>query len=206
MKPMLRVRQRASSDSVMRETSDSPIQTSPSLGLSRPAMRFNSVVLPEPLGPMRPKNSPSGTSRLRLLRTSICSLPRVKNLCTPRTRTIGLPAMGTPTCFLLVISRPLDHYSTEMILRAPNDRRVLPAFLMLRLDQFLVDFAIEERDDGAHVGAEILAFLLAGDAEDDDPDRHGALGAVGLGHQPGHVALVKLVRKSLGPNLAILEL
>src|SRR6516162_2142576 len=188
MKPTLRVRQRASSDSVMRETSASPIHTSPSLGLSRPAMRFKSVVLPEPLGPIKPRNSPSGTSRLRLLRTSICSLPRVKNLCTPWTRTMGLLAI------------------VSLYLPAPALVESIPAFLMFRLDQFLVDLAIEEGDNAAHVGAQVFSFFFARDAENDHAHRDGALGPVGLGHQPRDVALVDPVGKGLGPDLAILEL
>ena len=51
-------------------------------------MRFNSVVFPDPLGPIRPRNSPLGTSRVRSLRTSTRSLPRRKYLWTPRMRTI----------------------------------------------------------------------------------------------------------------------
>src|SRR5262249_16217572 len=61
----------------------------PSLGLSRPAMRLSNVVLPEPLGPIRPRNSPSGTSKLSPLSTSMRSLPRSKYLCKFSTRTIA---------------------------------------------------------------------------------------------------------------------
>src|SRR5438105_10886526 len=90
---MLRVRHEASSASDICETRRSPIQTSPSLGRSSPAIRFRSVVLPEPDGPMMPRNSPLATSRLRFLSTSICSSPRVKYLWTPRIRMIGCSAI-----------------------------------------------------------------------------------------------------------------
>src|SRR4051794_8837141 len=73
-----------------------PTWTTPSLGWSRPAMRLSKVVLPEPDGPMRARNSPSGTSRFRSLSTSICSLPRRKYLCTPQTTTIGSPGIAHP--------------------------------------------------------------------------------------------------------------
>ena len=69
---MLRVRQRGELGlGHARRRSAPPIQTSPRLGLSRPAIRLSSVVLPEPDGPMMPRNSPSATSRLRLRSTVI---------------------------------------------------------------------------------------------------------------------------------------
>src|SRR5437868_5447440 len=114
MKPMLRVRQEASSASDILETSRSPIQTSPSLGRSRPAMRLRSVVLPDPDGPMMPRNSPLETSRLRFLSTSICSSPRLKYLCTPQIRMIGCSAIVAPYILLgqfgnLVKRRWIEH-------------------------------------------------------------------------------------------------
>src|SRR5207244_2379144 len=42
-------------------------RTEPALGLSAPAMRLNTVLLPEPLGPIRPRISPSATSNETLL-------------------------------------------------------------------------------------------------------------------------------------------
>src|SRR3989442_10171556 len=41
--------------------------TEPAFGLSAPAMRLKTVLLPEPLGPMRPRISPSATSNETLL-------------------------------------------------------------------------------------------------------------------------------------------
>src|SRR5947208_1733291 len=89
MKPTWRVRQRASSASLMPEMQSSPTKISPPLGRSSPAIRLRSVVLPEPDGPISARNSPSGTSRLSPKRTLICSLPRRKNLCTSRTVTMA---------------------------------------------------------------------------------------------------------------------
>ena len=48
----------------------------PSDGVSRPPIRFSSVVLPDPDGPIRARKSPSGMSRVTPCRTSIRSLPR----------------------------------------------------------------------------------------------------------------------------------
>src|SRR2546425_7849316 len=42
-------------------------RTEPVLGLSAPATRLNTVLLPEPLGPIRPRISPSATSNETLL-------------------------------------------------------------------------------------------------------------------------------------------
>src|SRR6267378_450235 len=42
-------------------------RTQPALGLSAPAMRLQTVLLPEPLGPIRPRISPSATSNETLL-------------------------------------------------------------------------------------------------------------------------------------------
>src|SRR3989454_9512965 len=42
-------------------------RTEPAFGLSAPAMRLKTVLLPEPLGPMRPRISPSATSNETLL-------------------------------------------------------------------------------------------------------------------------------------------
>src|SRR5262245_53082296 len=54
-------------------------------------MRLSSVVLPEPLGPISATNSPRGTSSERSLSTSSRSLPRLKYLWMPVTRTMGEP-------------------------------------------------------------------------------------------------------------------
>ena len=80
---MCRVRQPANCPSDMPEINWSPTQISPWLGVSSPAIRFSSVVLPDPLGPINPKNCPSGTPSVTPLSTSTRSLPRRKNLWTP---------------------------------------------------------------------------------------------------------------------------
>src|SRR2546427_2785439 len=56
-------RQRAASDSLSLVTSVPATATDPASGRSMPAIRFSNVVLPDPEGPIRPRNSPSGTSR-----------------------------------------------------------------------------------------------------------------------------------------------
>src|SRR5947209_16962402 len=82
---------------------------SPSVGRSRPAIRFKSVVLPDPDGPMSARNSPRVTSRFRSARTLISSLPRTNDLYSPRTCTIG-SAMGT-LLFLLARLQERHHRS-----------------------------------------------------------------------------------------------
>src|SRR5262245_54444048 len=87
-------------------------------------MMLRSVLLPEPLGPMRASNEPSGTSRLRLLRTSTGSLPRKNTLLTPRSSMIGVvparldgePARcGCPSVLLGDASSPALATSTSAI-------------------------------------------------------------------------------------------
>src|SRR5213594_676136 len=55
-------RQRAKADSLSCATSVPATVMAPASGRSMPAMRLSSVVLPDPDGPLRPRNSPSGTS------------------------------------------------------------------------------------------------------------------------------------------------
>src|SRR5436309_3378242 len=74
----------------------SPTRMVPDVGWSRPAIRLSNVVLPEPDGPIRARNSPSATSRFRSARTLISSLPRTNDLYSPRTRTIGSRPMRAP--------------------------------------------------------------------------------------------------------------
>src|SRR5262245_54544822 len=59
----------------------------PPVGLSSPPMRLSNVVLPEPDGPIKARNSPSGMPRLTPFSTSIRSDPRLKCLWTSRTFT-----------------------------------------------------------------------------------------------------------------------
>src|ERR1700722_12182086 len=149
----------------------------PSLGLSSPAIRLSRVVLPEPLGPISARNSPSGTSRLRSLSTSICSLPRTKNLWTSSTRTMA----------------PVD------ILSPLSDRIQSPGWMRQKAS-LLVHFV--EIDNDAHVRLQIKAFLVLGHG-DLNPDRNRALAAVGIGHQTGHLPFVTR-RVDLAERLKIL--
>src|SRR5690349_23444115 len=52
-----------------------PSVTVPAAGRRTPANSFNSVVLPQPFGPMRPVNEPRGTARL-MPDTPYVALPR----------------------------------------------------------------------------------------------------------------------------------
>src|SRR5688500_8562072 len=63
MYPTLWARHPASFERERRAISRPAMTSEPSVGLSMPAIRFNSVVLPLPLGPMRARNVPCSTSR-----------------------------------------------------------------------------------------------------------------------------------------------
>ncbi len=69
-------RQRAASDSLNLVTSVPATATDPASGRSIPAIRFSSVVLPDPEGPIKPRNSPSGTSSEMSRSTGIAMLSR----------------------------------------------------------------------------------------------------------------------------------
>jgi hypothetical protein len=60
----------------MRVISSPATVTLPAEGRSSPPSRFSSVVLPDPLGPMKATKSPASTSRFRPWSTWISSLPR----------------------------------------------------------------------------------------------------------------------------------
>ncbi len=77
MNPTLRLRHLASAPSDSWPTSVPATITLPDVGRSMPAIRFSSVVLPEPDGPMSATNSPSGTSRLNPSSTTMSWLSRL---------------------------------------------------------------------------------------------------------------------------------
>src|SRR5262249_55436529 len=89
--PTWRFRQAASSSSFRFAMSVSPMMTAPSDGRSIPAMMLRRVVLPDPEGPIRARNSPSGTSRLTSDRGMTRAEPRwwIFDRCS--IRTMGLP-------------------------------------------------------------------------------------------------------------------
>src|SRR2546428_677565 len=76
----------------------------PALGTAGPPSRFRSVVLPEPLGPMKARKSPLSTSRFSPCRTWISSLPRTYFLSRLRTlmRLFPLPLPS----FILIVLGP----------------------------------------------------------------------------------------------------
>src|SRR5438067_594824 len=118
MKPMLRVRHAASCASDICDTWAPPIESWPVSGLSRPAIRFRSVVLPEPEGPMMPRNSPSATSRSRFFRTVIFSPPRVNDFVTLWMCRIALLMRDLP---LPVVKRhPRAHVGAQELPRLPG--------------------------------------------------------------------------------------
>src|SRR5436190_11542108 len=68
----------------------------PCVGASAPAMHFIKVLLPDPLGPIRPWNSPSGT--LRSTPPNAVSLPNVLRI--PRTSSSAtlVPSVAGRAC------------------------------------------------------------------------------------------------------------
>src|SRR6266849_8554213 len=154
-------------------------------------MRFSNVVFPEPDGPMSARNSPSGTSRLRSFKTSICSLPRTKYLWTLRTWTIGSSVMAIS----VYVSRSLPGVTSN---REQPGCCEQPGCLVAAFLRFLV-LNPEERHDHADVGSEEFARLFVVlKFHDLDAHRNGAFGPIGGGHLAEHHALVRLaIGKSL---------
>ena len=76
MNPTCRARQAVSFARLSRLISSPATVMLPALGTSRPPSRLRSVVLPEPLGPMKATKSPLSTLRLTPCRTCSSSLPR----------------------------------------------------------------------------------------------------------------------------------
>src|SRR5215831_3952503 len=72
----------------------------PSVGESRPPMRFNSVVLPDPDGPIRARKSPRSISRSTWCRTSSRSLPRSYTLLSCRISTNVLTGVSSWFAYL----------------------------------------------------------------------------------------------------------
>src|SRR5439155_16807511 len=66
-KPMWRRRRSLRASSDRRVNSWPPTITRPCVGVSSPAIRLRSVLLPEPLGPMMERNWLAGTCRLTAL-------------------------------------------------------------------------------------------------------------------------------------------
>ena len=94
--------------------------TAPLDGLSRPPSRLRSVVLPDPDGPIRARNSPGGISRFTPFSTSIRSLPRVKYLWTPLTRTSALMSDQLPRLTVIRVPSPSDS-GGAITTRSPAD-------------------------------------------------------------------------------------
>ena len=76
MKPTWRARQAVSFARLRRLISSPATVMLPAVGTSSPPIRLSSVVLPEPLGPMKATNSPLSTLRFTPWRTCSSSLPR----------------------------------------------------------------------------------------------------------------------------------
>src|SRR5262249_35083550 len=92
---MCRARQCASSVSVNAVISSPPTRSSPLSGLSMPAMRLSSVLLPEPEGPMRAVNSPAPMSSEMSPSTGTVWPPRRYDLARCRISTMGCAAPKT---------------------------------------------------------------------------------------------------------------
>src|SRR5512143_3347314 len=108
MKPTVleRHRARSVSESCVRSVPETVMV--PLVGLSMPAMRFNSVVLPEPDGPMRARNSPSAMSSEMLFSTGISSESRqydFETACMPTSAMDDAPSGSVRARLLLELDR-----------------------------------------------------------------------------------------------------
>src|SRR5262249_23654706 len=84
-------RQRAGAASAV--TSAPRKSTRPALGTSNPEMRWNSVVLPAPFGPMMARSSPAGTARSTP--PTACTAPKARP--SPRVSSSGVTRRA-PSC------------------------------------------------------------------------------------------------------------
>ncbi len=75
------------------ETFRPPVEISPDVGTSSPAMRFSSVLLPQPEAPMRVTNSPGATESDTLSRACSVVSPRPNTLDTSLISTAGPAAV-----------------------------------------------------------------------------------------------------------------
>src|SRR5215213_6533395 len=76
MKPTCSARQSASAASDISAMPIPPTRSTPPSGLSMPAMRFKSVLLPEPEGPISATNSPAAISSVMSFSTGTICPPR----------------------------------------------------------------------------------------------------------------------------------
>src|SRR5512140_3324868 len=117
MKPTFALRHFARAASLIFETSASPTRIRPEVGRSIPAMRFRSVVLPEPDGPMSATKSPSSTLRESLSRTVSTCVSRVYCLTS---ESIWMRGVAMRLSFVFPGSVLLE---ADVLLAAPRVRR-----------------------------------------------------------------------------------
>src|SRR6185436_12352867 len=162
MKPTCAARQSASSVSPSAAMSRPPTRSSPESGLSIPAIRLRSVVLPEPEGPISAVKSPGWMSSVMSESTGTICPPRVYDLARCRISTSG---------------------SVTLLLRDGN-RRAVPDFLSRIEDDALAGLEalhldqVAELAAGRYLGAAHLVVLhderdLAAITLDDRPRLHG---------------------------------
>src|SRR4051812_6784121 len=131
MKPTLSARQRVIRASDIFPSSWSCTMTEPFVARSSPAIRFRSVDLPDPEGPISARYSPSSTVRSRSTSTGIRNSSRRYSFVTP-CRTIDCVGdMGLLT-FRMRLIRDLDHLAVAQGLGGIHDDRF--ARLQARLD------------------------------------------------------------------------
>src|ERR1700675_3426346 len=100
MKPIFSARTRFSSPAEMLATSSPSSQISPEVGRSRQPIRFTSVDLPEPDGPMIAIHSPGSTFREKLSRARMTPPPAS-----------ALAGYNRLTSLSLIMSLPLQDHS-----------------------------------------------------------------------------------------------
>src|SRR5512141_1511677 len=109
---------------VMSLTTTPPIRISPEVGSSRPAIMRSRVVLPEPEGPRRTRNSPSRLSRLTFLTAAAC--PALKLLVSSLVWTMAmrgslLPLVEDPAD--LLVGRVHGRFRRHFVARRLGEHR-----------------------------------------------------------------------------------
>src|SRR5690606_2576447 len=173
--------------------------TSPSSGCSKPAIMRRVVVLPQPEGPSRAKNSPSAMSRLTpsTARTRWSALRSPNSFTSPEMRTAGAPAVAGAAGRVVawsVKARPCP-------LLADEDPDLVPGLVQQRLALLVLNGEEEALARlGAGVDARVGGQLLVDEALVERGQVRRAVGGV-VGDVGAHLRVEDVVDEHLGQGL-----
>src|ERR1700730_6784061 len=115
MKPTLAARQTARAASGSRVMSSPPTRSSPLSGLSMPAIRLSSVLLPDPDGPISAMKSPCPISSVMSVRTG--------TICTPRRYDFATWLISTSGAVLTLLLRQSNFGAVpDLLVRSQHER------------------------------------------------------------------------------------